>query len=211
MKIVLSTIAALLLLGCSDSTKENTENQVSEVVQKSKEVAQNIKESATKSAVEAQEKSAEIVEGIKESAKKSAVKIQEKSAKVVKDVSEGAAALTKKAQTKSSEVAKEVEKSVEASRAKLAKAIEPKKEISADGATIFKACASCHGVNAEKKALNKSQIIQGWEASKIVTALHGYKDGSYGGPMKGIMKPQASKLSDAEIDAVAKYISGLKK
>lgn len=35
----------------------------------------------------------------------------------------------------------------------------------ADGATLFKACAACHGASAEKAALGKSQIIKGWEAS----------------------------------------------
>ena len=78
--------------------------------------------------------------------------------------------------------------------------------LSASGADIYKKCAGCHGVNGEKKALGKSQVIQGWEASKTITALKGYKDGSYGGPMKALMKGQVTPLSDADIKAVAKYI-----
>ncbi len=81
---------------------------------------------------------------------------------------------------------------------------------SADGADTFKRCTACHGIKAEKKALGKSAIIQGWEAKKIITALHGYKDGTYGGAMKGVMKGQVSHLSDAEIEAVATYIETLK-
>lgn len=80
----------------------------------------------------------------------------------------------------------------------------------ADGAALFKKCVGCHGAKAEKKALGKSQVIQGWEASKIAEALHGYKDGSYGGPMKGLMKGQVAPMSDADIEAVAAYIAGLK-
>ncbi|WP_320034213.1 c-type cytochrome [Halarcobacter sp.] len=80
----------------------------------------------------------------------------------------------------------------------------------ADGATLFKACATCHGANAEKSALNKSQIIKGWDAAKIEAALHGYKDGSYGGAMKGVMKGQVARLSDADIKALAGYISAMK-
>jgi len=75
----------------------------------------------------------------------------------------------------------------------------------------FSTCAGCHGVNAEKKALGKSQIIQGWKSQKIVDALNGYKNGTYGGMMKGVMKGQVMSLSDADIQALAKHIEGLKK
>ncbi len=77
------------------------------------------------------------------------------------------------------------------------------------GADLYKVCASCHGVKGEKKALNKSKVIQGWSEVQTSTALNGYKDGSYGGAMKGLMKSQVTKLSDADISALSKYISGL--
>ncbi|WP_421716937.1 c-type cytochrome [Arcobacter arenosus] len=76
-----------------------------------------------------------------------------------------------------------------------------------DGAGLYQSCAACHGINAEKAALGKSQIIKGWDAAKIETALKGYKDGSYGGAMKGVMKGQVARLSDADIKALAEYIS----
>jgi cytochrome c553 len=79
-----------------------------------------------------------------------------------------------------------------------------------DGATIFKTCAGCHGANAEKSALGKSQIIKGWDKEKIVGALKGYKTGTYGGAMKGVMKGQVARLDDTKIDAVSTYISSLK-
>jgi len=78
-----------------------------------------------------------------------------------------------------------------------------------DGAKIFVKCSSCHGKNAEKKALGKSHVIKGWKEAKIVDALHGYKAGTYGGSMKAVMKAQVSNLNDAKINAVAKYISEL--
>ena len=77
------------------------------------------------------------------------------------------------------------------------------------GEELFMKCASCHGAHAEKKALNTSNIIKGWDSSKIEKALHGYKDGSYGGNMKGIMKSQVSKLTDKQIKILAEYISKL--
>lgn len=82
--------------------------------------------------------------------------------------------------------------------------------MAADGAALYKPCIACHGAKAEKKALNKSQVVQGWAEDKIVASLKGYKDGTYGGAMKGVMKPQAAKLSDDDMKAVAKYINGLK-
>ena len=80
----------------------------------------------------------------------------------------------------------------------------------ADGAKTFKACAGCHGANGEKAALGKSQIIKGWDAAKTEMALKGYKDGSYGGPMKGVMKGQVARLSEEDIKAVAEHIANLK-
>lgn len=82
--------------------------------------------------------------------------------------------------------------------------------MAADGAALYKKCAACHGAKAEKKALNKSQIIQGWSKDKLVASLKGYKDGSYGGAMKALMKGQIASYSDADIEAVAEYITTLK-
>jgi cytochrome c553 len=81
--------------------------------------------------------------------------------------------------------------------------------MAADGAALYKKCISCHGASAEKKALGKSEIIKGWPAEKQIAALKGYKDGTYGGPMKALMKGQVANMSDADIEAVSKYIEGL--
>jgi cytochrome c553 len=72
------------------------------------------------------------------------------------------------------------------------------------------ACASCHGATFEKAALGASQIVKGWDAAKIETALKGYKDGSYGGAKKAIMLGQVSKLTDADITDLAKQIAAMK-
>ena len=80
----------------------------------------------------------------------------------------------------------------------------------ADGSALYKKCASCHGATAEKKALGKSEVIKGWEATKTVAALKGYKAGTYGGAMKGLMKGQVSYLNDEQIEALAKFIEAQK-
>lgn len=79
-----------------------------------------------------------------------------------------------------------------------------------DGAALYKKCAACHGVKAEKKALNKSEIIQNWTKEQLVSSMKGYKDGTYGGAMKGLMKGQIASYDDAKIEAVSEYITTLK-
>ena len=92
---------------------------------------------------------------------------------------------------------------------------EPKEEVkkitkaSKSGKDIYKACVACHGLKADKAALGKSKIIKGWDATRISSALNGYKDGTYGGPMKALMIGQAGFLSDEEVEAVSEYISKL--
>ena len=72
------------------------------------------------------------------------------------------------------------------------------------------ACAGCHGAGFEKAALGKSQIIKGWDAAKVEASLKGYKDGTYGGPMKGVMAGQVKNLTDADIADIAKQIAAMK-
>ena len=70
------------------------------------------------------------------------------------------------------------------------------------------ACTGCHGQNFEKAALGKSKIVKDMSKEEIVKALKGYKDGSYGGAMKGLMKGQVASLSDTDIEAIASSIKG---
>lgn len=81
--------------------------------------------------------------------------------------------------------------------------------VSASATDLYKPCVACHGANAEKVALGKSAVIKGWSVEQLVTSMKGYKDGSYGGAMKGVMKGQVAKLSDAQIQELAEYISKL--
>lgn len=71
-------------------------------------------------------------------------------------------------------------------------------------------CLGCHGAQFEKKALGKSLVVADMNSSKVVKALSGYKDGSYGGPMKGIMVNQVKDLNETQILEISKVISSLK-
>jgi cytochrome c-type protein NapB len=68
------------------------------------------------------------------------------------------------------------------------------------------ACAACHGAHFEKAALGKSKIVKDLPHAEIADALKGYKAGTFGGPMKGVMKGQVAKYSDADLEAFAQTI-----
>jgi cytochrome c-type protein NapB len=70
------------------------------------------------------------------------------------------------------------------------------------------ACAGCHGQHFEKAAMGKSKIVKNMSEADILVALKGYKNGTYGGAMKGLMKGQVAKLSDADMKAMAASIKG---
>lgn len=78
----------------------------------------------------------------------------------------------------------------------------------ADAPASYNACKACHGVKGEVNVTtqNKSHVPANLTKAEIVKSLHGYKDGTYGGAMKGLMKGQVARLSDADIEALADYM-----
>jgi len=76
----------------------------------------------------------------------------------------------------------------------------------ASAAVNGKACAACHGANWEKHAMGKSKVVANLTHAEIAEALKGYKAGTFGGPMKGIMKGQVARYSDADLEAFAQTI-----
>lgn len=79
-----------------------------------------------------------------------------------------------------------------------------------EGKSLYGKCIGCHGLNGEKKAMNVSKIINEMPQEEIAKSLRGYKTGTYGGNMKGVMRAQVASYSDAQIDDVAAYIATLK-
>ena len=63
------------------------------------------------------------------------------------------------------------------------------------------ACKGCHGANFEKKALGKSKVVSDMSKADVSAAMVGYKNGTYGGPMKGVMKGQVARYSEADLRA----------
>ena len=76
----------------------------------------------------------------------------------------------------------------------------------ADGAALYKRCAGCHGASGEKVAMGKSKIIKDMTKKELADAMVGYKNGTYGGAMKGLMAGQVKTLSQGDIEAIANHI-----
>jgi cytochrome c553 len=75
-------------------------------------------------------------------------------------------------------------------------------------------CASCHGDNYTKSTDNSIPKLAGQHQDYLVQALRQYKLGdNKAAPLSrnnAIMTSQAKKLSDADIDNIAAYLSSLK-
>lgn len=78
----------------------------------------------------------------------------------------------------------------------------------AEAPAAYTSCKACHGVKGEINVTtqSKSRVPGNLTKADVVKALNGYKDGSYGDAMKGIMKGQVAKLTDADIKALSEYI-----
>jgi cytochrome c-type protein NapB len=74
--------------------------------------------------------------------------------------------------------------------------------VAAFAAVNLGACKGCHGANFEKHALGKSKIVKDMTKADVSAALVGYKKGTYGGPMKGIMKGQVATYSEADLSSI---------
>jgi len=78
--------------------------------------------------------------------------------------------------------------------------------VAAFAAVNLGACKGCHGAHFEKHALGKSKIVAHMSKADAAAALIGYKHGTYGGPMKGVMKGQVAKYSEADLEAAGHEI-----
>ena len=81
----------------------------------------------------------------------------------------------------------------------------------ADAPASYATCKACHGVKGETNITtqNKSHVPANLAKADIVKALNGYKDGSYGGVMKNLMKTHVETKTPEQIEVLADYISKL--
>jgi cytochrome c553 len=200
MKIILSVALALFLFGCSDDSKARTAKE--EIVKQVNETAEAASSGAKDVVEEVKKTTVVAVEQLKEASKDAVKQVKKEASKVATKAKETTVVAAQKIEEVGADMVEVVSKVEEKAKALAS-------ETPGEGAKVFAKCAGCHGTRGEKQALGKSLTIGGWDELKTMAALNGYKGGSYGGVMKGVMKSQVSKLSDSEIEDVAKYISGL--
>jgi cytochrome c553 len=80
--------------------------------------------------------------------------------------------------------------------------------MAASGVSLARNCVGCHGVNFEKAALGRSDIVKGWSAERIESALISFKTTTESDEI--VMKNQVSNFSNEQIKSIAKYISNIK-
>jgi len=128
---------------------------------------------------------------------------------VVQEVKKEAEPIINNVVEASTEVVTKATKSATQMKESVQKKIHKATAPAVDGKALYSRCGSCHGQNGERKALNASKIIQGWSKEQVLSALKGYKDGTYGGAMKGVMVGQVKSFDDTQLDALATYIASL--
>jgi len=203
MKIVMSAaLAAFLFIGCGSDDSSEVVAEVKAPVEKKVAVVVAPKEEVSSKTDEALAKAQELSDTTIAKTKEIASKVSDSTVETTKEVVAKAQELSNSTIATSKD-AYEKAKNVTADAYDKAK----KMALGKTGEELYKVCSSCHGATAEKSALGKSQIIQGWSSQRIEEAIHGYKNGTYGGQMKAIMKGQTSKLSDSEVKTLAEHIS----
>lgn len=76
--------------------------------------------------------------------------------------------------------------------------------------TSVAACLSCHGPDGAGNAPAGYPAIAGQHAPYVAAQLRAYRAGQRSSDLNQMMRNTAAQLTDAEIDAVASYVQGLR-
>ena len=180
---LLSLVAATVLFtACGDKTKEAAGDAASKVTEAVKTDAASAVEATKKAAAEAVE-----------TAKAKAAEVADEAAKKATEVKEAAEAKATQA--------------AEALKERAAAATVAVTDAPAEPAAYAK-CKGCHGADGKTKALGKSAVLAGQDKAALVEAIKGYQAGTRNVAGMGmLMKGQVAGMSDADIEAVAAYLS----
>ena len=150
-------------------------------------------------ATEAKEAAATAVEKTKEAVAEKASEAKEAASKAVDAVKEKASSAVDSAKAAATSAASAATAAVAAAT-----------ESGPDGKALFAKCAGCHGADGKTKAMGKAPVLAGQSAADLESHLSAYKAGTRNEHGMGmLMKGQVASMSDADIKAVATYISGL--
>ncbi|SFV61136.1 Cytochrome c, class I [hydrothermal vent metagenome] len=196
--LLAATLSALLLGGCFNSETGASQRAANGDVEKV-EVKHEAPAKAEKAEAPA---TAEKAEAPAKEEKAEAPAKEEKAEAPAKEEKAEAPAKEEKAEAPAKE-----EKAEAPAKEEKAEAPAKEEKAEAPAKVNLTTCNGCHGATFEKKAMGVSKVVNTLSKDEIVTALKGYKAGTYGGAMKGVMKGQADKLDDATIEAIAGTIA----
>ena len=203
LTLVSIVVASLLLVGCNDDKAVDTKPVDTKTEVATSEKSESLTEKATKA-----------VDAVKEVASSAVSKTSEVATEVKEAVKEKATAVVESGKEVANNAKDAVEKKVAEAKEVVAEKVAEAKEAVASKKVVappaYAACAGCHGKDGKLKALGKSEIIAGQAKADLITKLNGYKAGTLNvSGMGALMKGHAEKLSDADIEAIATYVSGL--
>jgi len=72
------------------------------------------------------------------------------------------------------------------------------------------ACMGCHGLNGSGNPTAKYPTLAGQQVAYTITQLNAFRDGSRANDAGSMMRNVAAHMSNAEIEAVANYITSMK-
>lgn len=209
-KILLSSfVAVAIFAGCSESTEAETQKPVAQAEVKVEKEAS----AESKLVDQVKESTSKITEVVKSASSEVASKVVEESKQIAEKGTDAAKSISSKAEVVAKELTDEIVNKTKEAKTSIESSIdnivETKKDtnVASKGKSLYLKCAGCHGQNGEMKALGKSQVIKGWDKDKVLNALVGYKEGTYGAAMKGVMIAQVSSLSKEDLDVLSEYIA----
>ncbi|HSR73395.1 MAG TPA: c-type cytochrome [Sulfurovum sp.] len=138
---------------------------------------------------------------------------------VKEDTTKAVEAVKVKAEEMAAVTAEKAEEMKAAAASKVAEAAavvkEKAEEVAAGEANTvpaaYEKCKSCHGVDGKTKAMGKSAVIAGQDKAALIASLNAYKAGTKNVTGMGmLMNGQVASMSDADIEAVAEYLSLIK-
>jgi len=206
-------VASLLLVGCNDDKSaekavDAVKTEVAVEASKKVDAVDAVKTEVAQKTETLTEKATKVVSDAKEVVADAKEKVTQKATQAVADAKEVVAGAKESVEKKVSEAKDAVAQKVTEAKEAVSKATETK-EVKAPA--IYAACAGCHGKDGKLKALGKSAIIAGQAKEDIITKINGYKAGTRNVTgMGSLMKGQVGKLTDANIEEIATYLSAIK-
>ncbi len=194
----LSLVAATVLFtACGEETKKAASEATAATTEAIKKDTSDVVEAA-------KAKAAEVAETVKTKAAAAQVEAEKMAAAAKTEAVE----LKTAAEAKTTEVVEAVKEKTAEVAATASTAVAA---ATSSAPAAYAKCKGCHGEDGKTQALGKSAVIAGQDKAALVASINEYKAGTRNVAGMGmLMKGQVAAMSDADIEAVAEYLSTVK-